>query len=94
MGLRRALAGEATTVDTVAKEGYPPEVIADAARELEVDLIAMGTHGRTGLRHLLLGSNAERVIEHAPRPVLTVRQAVDVEQSARPRMRRHRASQA
>lgn len=69
-----ALAGEAHTVDTLAKEGYPPEVIADTARELAVDLIAMGTHGRTGLRHLLLGSNAERVIEHAPCPVLTVRQ--------------------
>jgi nucleotide-binding universal stress UspA family protein len=68
-----ALAGEAHTVETVAKEGYPPEVIADTARELDVDLIAMGTHGRTGLRHLLLGSNAERVIEHAPCPVLTVR---------------------
>jgi nucleotide-binding universal stress UspA family protein len=68
-----ALAGEAHTVDTVAKEGYPPEVIADTARDLAVDLIAMGTHGRTGLRHLLLGSNAERVIEHAPCPVLTVR---------------------
>ncbi|HEV8238624.1 MAG TPA: universal stress protein [Thermoanaerobaculia bacterium] len=69
-----SLAGEAHSVDTVAKEGYPPEVIADTARELDVDLIAMGTHGRTGLRHLLLGSNAERVIEHAPCPVLTVRQ--------------------
>ena len=70
-----ALAGEGHTVDAVAKEGYPPEVIVDTARDLAVDLIAMGTHGRTGLRHLLLGSNAERVIEHAPCPVLTVRRA-------------------
>jgi nucleotide-binding universal stress UspA family protein len=69
-----ALAGEAHPVDTVVKEGYPPEIIVDTARDLAVDLIAMGTHGRTGLRHLLLGSNAERVIEHAPCPVLTVRQ--------------------
>jgi nucleotide-binding universal stress UspA family protein len=68
-----ALTDEAHAVDAVAKEGYPPEVIVDTARDLAVDLIAMGTHGRTGLRHLLLGSNAERVIEHAPCPVLTVR---------------------
>lgn len=68
------LAGDALQVDTLAREGYPPDVIVEAARELDVDVIAMGTHGRTGLRHLLLGSNAERVVEHAPCPVLTVRQ--------------------
>jgi nucleotide-binding universal stress UspA family protein len=33
----------------------------------------MGTHGRSGLRHLLLGSTAERVVQHAPCPVLTIR---------------------
>jgi nucleotide-binding universal stress UspA family protein len=69
-----ALAARGIEVETVAREGYPPEVIVDTARSLGVDLIAMGTHGRTGLRHLLLGSNAERVIEHAPCPALTVRQ--------------------
>ncbi|HEY0554174.1 MAG TPA: universal stress protein, partial [Thermoanaerobaculia bacterium] len=37
------------------------------------DLIAMGTRGLSGLRHLLLGSNAERVVEHAPCPVMTIR---------------------
>ena len=68
-----ALAADGITVETLAKEGYPPDVIADTARELSVDLIAMGTHGRTGLRHLLLGSNAERVIQNAPCPALTVR---------------------
>ena len=67
------LAAEGLQVDTLAREGYPPDVIVDAARELAVDVIAMCTHGRTGLRHLLLGSNAERVVEHAPCPVLTVR---------------------
>lgn len=55
-------------------EGYPPEVIVEQAAELGADLIAMGTHGRTGLRHLLLGSTAERVVQHAGCPVLTVRQ--------------------
>ena len=43
------------------------------AREQGVDLIVMGTHGRTGLRHLLLGSVAERVARAAPCPVFTVR---------------------
>src|SRR4029453_18227684 len=51
-----ALAADGFTVETLAGRGCPPDVIADAARELGVDLIAMGTHGRTGLRHLLLGS--------------------------------------
>lgn len=54
-------------------EGYPPEVIVERARDHGVDLIAMGTHGRTGLSHVLLGSTAERVIHQAPCPVLTVR---------------------
>lgn len=60
-------------VDTVAEEGYPPLVIEEVARRSNVDLIAMGTHGRSGLRHLLLGSTAERVVQHAPCPVLTIR---------------------
>ncbi len=62
-------------VETVAREGYPPTVIEEEARAQQVDLIAMGTHGRSGLRHLLLGSTAERVVQHAPCPVLTLRRA-------------------
>jgi nucleotide-binding universal stress UspA family protein len=60
-------------VETSACQGYPPEAIVAFAEEHHVDLIAIGTHGRTGLSHLLLGSNAERVVQHAPCPVLTVR---------------------
>lgn len=48
------------------------EIIA-AAREEGVDLIVMGTHGRTGLAHALIGSVAEKVVRKAPCPVLTVR---------------------
>jgi nucleotide-binding universal stress UspA family protein len=48
------------------------EIIA-AAREEEADLIVMGTHGRTGLAHALIGSVAEKVVRKAPCPVLTVR---------------------
>lgn len=64
---------EGLTVNTAAREGYPPEVIVSVAEEIDADLVVMGTHGRTGLQHLLLGSNAERVVQHAPCPVLTVR---------------------
>ena len=54
--------------------GNPAEAIVRTAAELEVDLIVMATHGRTGLPHVLLGSVAEKVVRHAPCPVLTVRQ--------------------
>lgn len=60
-------------VKLLAIEGYPPEVIVDQAELLQVDLVAMGTHGRTGLSHVLLGSTAERVVQKATCPVLTVR---------------------
>ena len=47
--------------------------IIDYARSESMDLIIIGTHGRTGLEHILIGSVAERVIRKAPCPVLTVR---------------------
>ena len=60
-------------VETIAREGFPPEVILAEAEAAGADLIAMGTHGRTGLAHLVLGSTAERVVQRADCPVLTVR---------------------
>ena len=54
-------------------DGHPAETIVRIAQERAVDLIVMGTHGRTGLRHALLGSVAEKVVCRAPCPVLTVR---------------------
>ena len=59
-------------VETRVVEGYPPQVIVDQARELDADLIAMGTHGRSGVKRLIMGSTAERVLPAAPCPVLTV----------------------
>ena len=47
--------------------------IIQAARDEGVDMIVMGTHGRTGLAHVLIGSVAERVVREAPCPVLTVK---------------------
>ena len=55
-----------------AVEGYPPDAIVAEAKACGAQLIAMGTHGRTGLSHLLLGSTAQRVVQHATCPVLTV----------------------
>jgi len=51
----------------------PAEEIADYARDASIELIVVGTHGRTGVSHLLVGSVAERVVRIAPCPVLTVR---------------------
>jgi nucleotide-binding universal stress UspA family protein len=53
--------------------GNPADAIVQVAQELTVDLIVMATHGRTGLPHVFLGSVAEKVVRHAPCPVLTVR---------------------
>lgn len=62
------LDGEARVV-----HGSPFACIVAAARAQGVDLIVMGSHGRTGLRHVLLGSVAERVVRLAPCPVLVMR---------------------
>jgi nucleotide-binding universal stress UspA family protein len=47
--------------------------ICDYAAKENMDLIVISTHGRTGLKHMLIGSVAERVVRHAPCPVLTLR---------------------
>jgi nucleotide-binding universal stress UspA family protein len=57
-------------------EGRPAAAILRAARENGCDLIVLGTHGRTGLSRLLMGSVAEEVVRKAPCPVLTVNSAV------------------
>ena len=56
-------------------EGSPVEEVVDYAREKDIDLIVLGTHGRGWLAHVLLGSVAEKVVRKAPCPVLTVRLA-------------------
>ena len=52
--------------------GSPFVKIIEYAKEHQIDLIVMGTHGRTGLPHVLIGCVAERVVRMAPCPVLTV----------------------
>ena len=60
--------------ETVTRFGHAVDGITLAAKDLDVDLIVIATHGHTGLKHLLLGSVAERVVRLAPCPVLTVRE--------------------
>lgn len=55
--------------------GSVAETILEIADDAKADLIVMGTHGRTGLAHLFIGSMAEKVLRHSPIPVLTVRDA-------------------
>ena len=59
--------------DLLVRIGNPAAEIVSVARLLKSDLIVISTHGRTGLKHLLLGSVAETVLRHAPCPVLIVR---------------------
>ena len=60
-------------VEAKLLEGVPAEQIVCMARRRDSDLIVIGTHGRTGLGRLLMGSVADRVLRFAPCPVLTVR---------------------
>lgn len=63
--------GEGLECETlVHMGGQPHEFIVREARDNDVDVIVLGTHGRSGLRKVLMGSVAERVIGHAPCPVL------------------------
>jgi nucleotide-binding universal stress UspA family protein len=62
------------TVHTEVLFGHNAKTIAEYAAMRNIDLIVMGTHGRTGVAHLLLGSVAERLVRMAPCPVFTVRQ--------------------
>jgi len=61
------------TVRHEARSGDPYEQILACTREAKADLIVIGTHGHTGIKHALLGSTAERVVRLAECPVLTVR---------------------
>ena len=67
-----ALRARGFRVEVVIERGDPAEVVTELAAERDVDVIAMGTRGHSKWRQFLLGSTAERIVEHAPCPVLTV----------------------
>ncbi|MBK6846799.1 MAG: universal stress protein [Proteobacteria bacterium] len=68
-----ALGADPLAVRTVVESGHAYATILRWASEGSFDLLVMGTHGRSGLQHVLLGSIAEKVVRHAPCPVMTVR---------------------
>ena len=71
--IRQKVASEGLEATTEVSTSLPSEAILAAANELDADLIVMGTRGHTGLKHVLLGSVAERTIRLAPCSVLTVK---------------------
>jgi K+-sensing histidine kinase KdpD len=68
--------GEGLRVETALLSGRAGRNIVDYARDKHIDLIVVGTHGRTGISHAILGSVAETVVRLSPCPVLTVPAAV------------------
>ncbi len=70
---RKTVEGPETSTHLL--EGIPYLQIVEAAKEHRADLVVIGTHGRTGLSHVFLGSVAERVVRNSEVPVLTIRSA-------------------
>jgi nucleotide-binding universal stress UspA family protein len=69
------VAAKIPSVERLIMRGVPFVEIIRTAKEKNVDLIVIGTHGRTGIDHMLFGSTAEKVVRKSPCPVLTVRMA-------------------
>jgi nucleotide-binding universal stress UspA family protein len=70
-------------VETKLVEGNPAKEILKLANEIKPELIVMGTHGRTGLGRLLMGSVAEEVVRKSPYPVLTVKTPSPIRSTAK-----------
>ncbi|PLX76820.1 MAG: universal stress protein [Desulfuromonas sp.] len=65
--------GDFSHFETHVEPGIPYEEIISKGQEIDADLIVMGTHGRTGLDHMLFGSTTEKVVRKSPIPVMTIR---------------------
>ncbi len=72
----------AVRCETLVISGDPAERVLETARGVNADLIVMGTHGRKGFGHLVLGSVAERVVRESPIPVLTTHSTASVRKTA------------
>jgi universal stress protein A len=70
----KAFSGRPVKCAVTVVRGVPYHEIVEVAKKSNIDLIVLGTHGRTGLKHLVMGSTAERVVRHANCPVLVVRE--------------------
>jgi nucleotide-binding universal stress UspA family protein len=71
--LRALSSGSGVKTKQIVRLGRAWQEVIEIAREQKCDLIILATHGYTGLKHVLLGSVAEKIVRHAPCPVLTVR---------------------
>lgn len=71
--LAARLRKDGLTVQTYVDEGYVPDVICDVAERIDADLIAMATHGRSGIQRWLLGGTADKVLHISKVPVLLIR---------------------
>lgn len=71
--LRALDAGSGVKTQHIVRLGRAWQEVIEIAREQKADLIILATHGYTGLKHVLLGSVAEKIVRHAPCPVLSVR---------------------
>ena len=71
--LAKCLSSKNIAVETAIRKGDPFREICGIAETQQPDLIVMGSRGRTGLAHVLMGSVAERIVRHAPCPVLVTR---------------------
>ena len=67
---------EIANVKTIIKTGKPFVEIIETAKEENIDLIIIATHGHSGVEHILFGSTAEKVVRKAPCPVLTLREPI------------------
>lgn len=75
--LKASVPAAGASVTTEVRTGNTARQILEVAKEQHADLIVMGTHGRTGIAHVVMGSVAERVVRLAPCPVLTLRAGTD-----------------
>ncbi|MBI3091415.1 MAG: universal stress protein [Candidatus Tectomicrobia bacterium] len=73
--LRQQMAGEGLKVQAAVRYGHDAEEILDHSEMNEIDLVAMSTHGRSGVRRWVLGSVAEKVLRHSKVPILLFRAA-------------------
>ena len=71
--LKTLSAGSGVRTSEIVRLGRAWQEVVEIAKERRADLVIVATHGYTGLRHVLLGSVAEKIVRHAPCPVLTVR---------------------
>ena len=72
-GIENRLKAKGFKVDSHVRYGDDAEEILDHASQKDIDFIAMTTHGRSGVKRFLLGSVAEKILRHSPKPIFLVR---------------------